>query len=89
MLGLDRYDLYCGVNGCWPRVVRDDVENPLPSLAGGVVTYPDPRVPAVVRDALCGPAGCGPLLPRLPARALLQAQPWPGCFDDGPATDER
>jgi hypothetical protein len=72
MLGFDRYNVYCGSNGCWPRVVRDDLENPPPSLAGGLVTYPDPRVPMVVRDALCGPAGCGPLLPAYPARALFQ-----------------
>jgi len=72
---MDRYNLYCGVNGCWPNVFRDDVENPPPSLAAGLVLYPDPRVPMVVRDALCGPGGCGPLLPSFPGRALQVAQP--------------
>ena len=71
----DRYDLYCSINGCYSQVARDDIENPLPSLAGGLVLYPDPRVPMLIRDAVCGPSGCGPLLPTFPSRALFQVPP--------------
>lgn len=71
--GQDRYNTFCSAYGCWSGVFRDDVENPPPSLANGVVFYPDPRIPMVVRDALCGPGGCGPLLPTYPPRALFQA----------------
>ena len=73
---LDRYDVFCTTSGCYPTLYRDDVENPWPALWGPGVACaphiaPDPRIPANVVEAWCGPAGCGPLtLPMAPARVL-------------------
>jgi len=69
-----RYDQYCTRFGCFSNVVRDDIENQWPSLAwGGLTLYPDPRVPSVVRDGLCGPFGCAAPQPLLPSGALVSA----------------
>ena len=63
----NRYNQFCTSYGCFAGIVRDDFENPWPSLAyGGLISWPDPRIPAAVRDAFCGPFGCAlpqPLLP--------------------------
>jgi len=67
----DRYDQYCTRFGCFGQVYKDDFENPFPSLAmTGLTLYPDPRIPASVTDAVCGPFGCAGPLPQLPAGAL-------------------
>ena len=73
-----RHNMYCTEVGCFQGpLFRDDVENPWPSMSWAFgVTQPDPRVPAEVVNAWCGPAGCGPLLlPMGPPRALQFAAP--------------
>jgi len=73
-----RHDMYCTAAGCFPGpLYRDDVENPWPSMRWAFgATQPDPRIPAEVVRAWCGPAGCGPLLlPLGPPRALQFAAP--------------
>jgi hypothetical protein len=69
--GLDRYDQYCTRFGCFGGYYKDALENPPPSLCLTGMGYPDPRVPASVVNALCGPLGCaGPLPVYPPASAL-------------------
>ena len=55
----DRYDAFCTPAGCFPAGPRDDMDNGWPVLWAPPV-LPDPRVPSIVADALCGPLGCAP-----------------------------
>jgi hypothetical protein len=72
---MSRAEAYCTRYGCFNGpLFRDDVENPWPSLSLSCgALQPDPRVPAQLTLAWCGPFGCGPLqLPMGPARSLQQ-----------------